>query len=88
MSEAAKKKQKNKASVPAKAHEAQPQKKRTLTKSGFVGIVLLAGALLNVPQVLKVPETSSDKMMLAIVLTLAAGGAILLLLGGTKSSDR
>lgn len=88
MSETAKKKQKNKPSRPAKADAEQPKKSRTVKKTGFVGIVLLAGALLNVPKILKVPETSADKMMLAIVLALAAGGVILLLLGGTESSDR
>ncbi len=88
MSETAKKKQKNKPSRLAKANAEQPKKSRTVKKTGFVGIVLLAGALMNVPKVLKVPETSADKMMLAIVLALAVGGAILLLLGGTESSDR
>ena len=52
--------------------------------SGFLGIVLLAGALFNVPSILKIPETTADKMMLVIVLVMAAGGAILLLAGRRK----
>ena len=47
--------------------------------TGFAGIVLLAGALFNVPAIMKIPETTADKMMLVIVLAMAAGGAILLL---------
>ena len=47
----------------------------------FLGIVLLAGALFNVPAILKTPETTADKMMLVIVITMALGGAILLLFG-------
>ena len=47
--------------------------------SGFLGIVLLAGALFNLPAIMKVPETTADKMMLVIVLAMAAGGGILLL---------
>ncbi len=46
---------------------------------GFIGVVLLAAALFNVPSILKVPETTADKMMLIIVLTMALGGIILLL---------
>lgn len=88
MPETAKKKQKNKPSVSAKANDESAKKNRSLTKSGFIGIVLLAGAMLNIPQVLKAPETTADKMMLAIVLAFAAGGVILLLLGGIKSDDR
>ena len=50
----------------------------------YLGIVLLAGALFNVPAILKTPETTADKMMLVIVLVMAAGGAILLLAGRKK----
>ena len=70
-------------------------KKKTQTQTGsepvesqrepgftvFLGIVLLAGALFNVPAILKTPETTADKMMLVIVITMALGGAILLLFG-------
>lgn len=52
--------------------------------TGFLGIVLLAGALFNVPAILKVPETDADRMMLVIVLAMALGGAILLLSGRRK----
>ena len=47
----------------------------------MLGIVLLAGALFNVPAILKTPETTADKMMLVIVLTMALGGVILLVSG-------
>ena len=50
----------------------------------FIGIVLLAGALFNFPAIMKTPETTADRMMLVIVLTMAAGGAILLLAGRKK----
>ena len=50
----------------------------------FIGIGLLAGALFNIPAIMKVPETTADKMMLVIVLAMAAGGAILLLFGRRK----
>ena len=50
----------------------------------FIGIVLLAAALFNVPAIMKVPGTTADKMMLVIVLAMAAGGAILLLAGRKK----
>lgn len=54
---------------------------RELSVTGFVGIVLLAGALFNIPAILKPPETTADKMMLVIVLAMALGGAILLIFG-------
>ena len=46
--------------------------------SVILGVVLLAGALFNVPSILKTPETTADKMMLVIVLAMALGGAVLL----------
>lgn len=46
--------------------------------SVILGVVLLAGALFNVPSILKIPETTADKMMLVIVLAMALGGAVLL----------
>ena len=52
--------------------------------AGFLGIVLLAGALFNVPAILKTPETTADRMMLVIVLVMALGGAVLLLAGRRK----
>ncbi|MBQ6521183.1 MAG: hypothetical protein IJI14_20945 [Anaerolineaceae bacterium] len=57
---------------------------REIGITGFVGIVLLAGALFNIPAILKTPETTADKMMLAIVLAMALGGAVLLLFGRKK----
>ena len=80
-------KKKNKPYTPAKTSAEEPQKTRRLTKSGLIGVVLLASALLNVPKILKTPETSADKMLLIIVLALALGGIILLLLGGVKDSE-
>ena len=68
----------NKKQVPNQSNDPK-QEDRSLGISGMAGIVLLAGALFNVPAILKVPETTADKMMLVIVLAMAAGGAILLL---------
>ena len=51
---------------------------------GLLGIVLIAGALYNVPAILKVPRTKEEQMMLVIVLTMALGGAILLIFGRKK----
>ena len=45
----------------------------------YLGIILLAAALFNVPAILKTPETTADKMMLVIVIAMAFGGAVLLL---------
>ena len=47
--------------------------------SEYLGIILLAAALFNVPAILKTPETTADKMMLVIVIAMAFGGAVLLL---------
>ena len=47
--------------------------------SEYLGIILLAAALFNVPAILKKPETTADKMMLVIVIVMAFGGAVLLL---------
>ncbi len=57
---------------------------RELGITGFAGIVLLAGALFNIPAILKTPETTADKMMLVIVLAMGIGGAILLIFGRKK----
>ena len=51
---------------------------KTLGFTGLLGIVLLMGALYNVPAILKVPHTTEEQMMLIIVITMAFGGAILL----------
>ena len=45
---------------------------------GVLGVSLIAGALFNIPQILKKPETTADWMMLVIILTMLLGGAILL----------
>ena len=66
---------------PAGSDSEQPEK---LGLTAFIGIGLLAGALFNIPAIMKVPETTADKMMLVIVLVMAAGGAILLLAGKKK----
>ena len=50
----------------------------------FLGVVLLAGALFNVPAIMKVPETTADKMMLVIVIVMLIGGVILLTAGRKK----
>lgn len=51
----------------------------TLGFTGLLGIVLLAGALFNVPAIMKVPVTTEDKMMLVVVIAMAIGGAVLLI---------
>lgn len=50
--------------------------------SGFLGVVLVAGALFNVPQIMKRPETNADWMMLAIIGAMLIAGLLLLLLPG------
>ena len=62
-----------------KTSEDENKEQQSLGISGMAGIVLLAAALFNVPAIMKIPETTADKMMLVIVLTMAAGGVILLL---------
>ncbi|MBQ6503341.1 MAG: hypothetical protein IJI57_05460 [Flexilinea sp.] len=52
---------------------------------GLLGIVLIAGALYNVPAILKVPKTTEEQMMLVVVLVMALGGVILLVFGRKKS---
>lgn len=63
------------------SHPETDEKKpeQSLGFSGLLGVVLVAAALFNVPAILKVPETTADKMMLAIVVTMAFGGAVLLI---------
>ena len=46
--------------------------------SDFLGIILLAGGLFNIPAILKKPETDSEWMMLTIVITLIIAGGILI----------
>ena len=59
--------------------EADQEKKAAPGFSEYLGIILLAAALFNVPAILKTPETTADKMMLVIVIVMAFGGAVLLL---------
>ena len=59
--------------------EDENREQPSLGKSGLAGIVLIAASLFNLPAIMKIPETTADKMMLVIVLTMAAGGVILLL---------
>ncbi len=59
--------------------EADEEKRPAPGFSEYLGIVLLAAALFNVPAILKRPETTADMMMLVIVLVMAFGGAVLLL---------
>ena len=66
------------------APEADPGGSSSPRFSDYLGIILLAAALFNIPAILKTPETTADKMMLVIVLVMAAGGAILLAAGRKK----
>ena len=62
----------------------EEQERPALGFSGFLGIVLVAGALFNFPNIMKIPETTADKMMLVIVLVMLLGGVILLTAGRKK----
>lgn len=64
---------------PARSENKDGEEEKQLSFTGLLGIVLLAGALFNIPAIMKVPETTADKMMLVIVITMAVGGGILLL---------
>ena len=68
---------------PSRAPEEESDKP-SLGISGFIGIVLVAGALFNLPNIMKVPETTADQMMLVIVLVMLLGGVILLTAGRKK----
>lgn len=50
--------------------------------SDFLGIILLAGGLFNIPAILKKPETNNEWMMLTIVITLIVAGGILIWIPG------
>ena len=45
---------------------------------GVLGVSLIAGALFNIPEILKKPETDADWMMIVIIAAMLIGGAILL----------
>ncbi len=62
----------------------EEQDRPALGFTGFLGIVLVAGALFNFPNIMKIPETTADKMMLVIVLVMLLGGVILLTAGRKK----
>lgn len=53
---------------------------RGFTLTEFLGIGFIAGGLFNVPNILKIPVTNADWMMLVIVLALFLLGGLLLLL--------
>ena len=55
--------------------------------TGFIGLVLLAGALFNIPAILKVPRTKEDIIMLSVVLTMALGGGILIFFSTNKKDS-
>ncbi|NMA11636.1 MAG: hypothetical protein GX933_00415 [Chloroflexi bacterium] len=56
------------------------ESRRGFTLTEFLGIGLIAGGLFNVPNILKVPATNAEWMMLVIVLALFLLGGLLLLL--------
>ena len=69
--------QKKSKSVPQQEPEEEtPQ----LGLRAFFGIGLVAGALFNVPSILKVPQTKEDIIYLVTVLVMGLAGALLLLL--------
>ena len=61
------------------APEPEENKDEPIGFAGYLGIVLVAGGLFNVPAILKIPETTEDRMMLVIVAAMIIGGALLLL---------
>ena len=67
-----------------KTHSEEEEKQSSPGFGVFLGIVLLAGALFNIPNILKTPETTADRMMLVIVAVMAAGGTFLLIAGRKK----
>lgn len=80
--ESHKKYQKDLPSVTTKLQEKTQTRERQprLGLRGFLGVVLVAGALFNVPQLLKKPETDADWMMLIFVAAMLLAGLLLLFL--------
>ena len=56
--------------------------------SDFLGIILLAGGLFNIPAILKKPETNNEWMMLTIVVTLIVAGGILIWIPGLLQKNQ
>ncbi len=52
----------------------------TVGAGGFIGIVLIAAGLFNLPAILKKPVTNADWMMLVIVLFFIILGLVVLIL--------
>ncbi len=56
----------------------QPERPNRIGLTDTLGIVILAGALFNLPAILKKPASDADWMMLVIVLVMLLIGAVLL----------
>ena len=69
---------------PVKSTAEPENEEPSLGWRGYLGLVLVAGALFNVPAILKVPASSEDWMLLIVVLSMGIGGAILLKFGIKK----
>ena len=69
-----------KKSKPVPQQEPEEEETQQLGLRAFFGIALVAGALFNVPSILKVPQTKEDVIFLVIVLVMGLAGALLLLL--------
>ncbi len=58
----------------------EPEEEPRLGIRAYAGVVLIGGALLNVPGLLKIPKTTEDQMMLVIVAAMFLAGLMLIFL--------
>ena len=58
----------------------EPEVEPRLGIRAYAGVVLVGGALLNVPGLLKIPKTTEDQMMLVIVAAMFLAGLMLIFL--------
>lgn len=72
---------KKKPNVPTpKNLPSDPEEEPRLGIRAYAGVVLIGGALLNVPGLLKIPKTTEDQMMLVIVAAMFLAGLMLIFL--------
>ena len=63
-----------------KNQPSDPEEEPRLGIRAYAGVVLIGGALLNVPGLLKIPKTTEDQMMLVIVAAMFLAGLMLIFL--------
>ena len=63
-----------------KNRPSDPEEEPRLGIRAYAGVVLIGGALLNVPGLLKIPKTTEDQMMLVIVAAMFLAGLMLIFL--------